>query len=113
MLNYFKGEKMELTDSLTEFLVTEEATIYNAEELKNKFIELLENYETLVLNHIDLKEFDLTYLQILISLKRYAEENNKRVLIKNVNDEFWNVLKRTGLTMLNEIVEVSTEVKNG
>lgn len=113
MLNYFKGEQMELNNSLTEFLVPEEATIYNAEELKNKFIELFENHESVVLNHIDLKEFDLTYLQILISLKRHSEENNKRVLIKNVNDEFINVLKRTGLTMLYEIVEVSTEVKNG
>lgn len=72
-----------------ELIIDANLTIEKIEELKNSVLSFLkkDNLENL---YVTSKEIDLTGIQLIISIKKFAEKNNKKIkleLEKNLIDK--------------------------
>ena len=70
-------------------------TIYETEEIKKDFIELL-NEEAVVLDFDNVSKIDMSAIQLLISLKKNCDDLNKTFEIVNIKEEILNSFEITG-----------------
>ena len=70
-------------------------TIYETEEIKKDFIELL-NEETVILDFDNISKIDMSAIQLLISLKKNCDDLNKTFEIVNIKEEILNSFEITG-----------------
>ena len=62
-----------------------ELNIYSASELKNKFLDLLDSHEQLIVELNNVTSIDTSGIQILIFLKREADLLKKKLILKSHN----------------------------
>lgn len=82
----------------------EEVTICNSEEIRNQLLELSEKFEIIVIDQGKVNEVDLTYLQILIALKKTMAEKSIKFYLINVKEDFIKLIERTGLLVINNLI---------
>lgn len=70
-------------------------TIYETEEIKKDFIELLKE-ETIILDFENISKIDMSAIQLLISLKKNCDDLNKTFEIVNIKEEILNSFEITG-----------------
>ena len=75
-------------------------TIQNAIAIKESIISILPKVDSLFINHDGAKEFDLTYIQILVSTGKSAEHSGKSILcsfpelfIAKINESAYSSVK--------------------
>lgn len=74
-------------------------TIYEVEELKGIFEELLGESE-IILDFTNISKIDMSAIQLLISLKQTCEKQNKKFEIKNINDDVLDSLNLSGTAFI-------------
>lgn len=81
--------KIELNkfDEMTEVKFSGELTILNINEIKDKMIESLSSEKSIKLNHDEVTEVDISYLQLLKSFCYTAEKKDLEVVILDNNTE--------------------------
>ncbi len=62
-----------------------EFNIYSATELKNKFTELLDLHEQLIINLNNVTSIDTAGIQVLIFLKKESESHKKKLILQSHN----------------------------
>jgi hypothetical protein len=76
---------------------TEPLTIQNSLDVTKGFIEVITKANTIIINHENVDEFDLSYLQNLIALRKYALTHNKEVKFSGKHPEpFVSLVKVSG-----------------
>lgn len=86
------AEKLAIRSDTPNFTIREITGIYE------RFLETLENSNELRLDIDDAAHVDLSFLQLIESARRYAEEHNKSLqLIRPAGDKLRAVLDRAGL----------------
>ena len=94
------------TESEVKLHLEKSLTIQNAITLKEQFEKAVTAGDTIIIDHKDAEEFDLSYLQLLLSLDQYAVEIGKKIrYIGNHPESFEMLLKNTGLSLENWICE--------
>ena len=58
-----------------------ELTIFSIESLKDHIIEAVKKYNNIHVNMKNVKNMDLTFIQLLYSMKNYALSQNKKFII--------------------------------
>lgn len=77
------------------FTFTGELVIENASEIKEKLQVLLKPNYALHLKFENIESIDLSFVQIILSLKKYAQQNNIQIVFDNVLPETYsNFLKK-------------------
>lgn len=71
-----KGEKK------ATIILENELTIFTIEKLKNKMLETFEHYDTIEFNLKKVHNIDLTFIQLLFSLKNTAQKRNKKISLQ-------------------------------
>lgn len=99
------------TEEITELKFTGELTIFNIKEIKDKMIESLCAESDIRINHDEVTEVDITYLQLLKSFCYTADKKNLEVIISdNKSDVLKRVLEATGIH--NFVLSENQEDKN-
>lgn len=62
-------------------IIEKELTIYTALEIKEYFLEALENYNELKIQIKNVENLDLSFIQLIESLRKTAEEYSKKIEI--------------------------------
>jgi len=94
-------------------------TIRNAMTLKERFEQAVSAGDVIIIDHKDTEEFDLAYLQLLLSLDKYAIEIGKQIKYNgNHPESFKQLITNIGLSLDNWVFESSRpaqkqEEKNG
>jgi len=70
-------------------------TIYETEEIRKEFLELINN-ETVILDFENISKIDMSAIQLLISLKKNCNDLNKTFEIVNIKEEILNSFEITG-----------------
>lgn len=70
-------------------------TIYEIEDIKEKFLPLMEE-EKVIVDMENVKKIDMSAIQLLISLKKSCEQSKKEFQILNVDDEILNSFEISG-----------------
>lgn len=87
-------------------------TIQNALTLKEQFEKAVSAGDAIIIDHKDAEEFDLTYLQLLLSLDKYAVGIGKKIrYIGNHPESFETLLKNTGLSLENWLCQSNQSSK--
>ncbi|MBU0719957.1 STAS domain-containing protein [bacterium] len=73
----------------------ENFTIYEVEELKDKFLKTLDE-ESVVVDMSSVKKIDMCAIQMLCSLKQSADIKEKDFSITNANSDILHALKISG-----------------
>jgi anti-anti-sigma regulatory factor len=95
-------ENIKQTETEIKLHLDKSLTIQNAITLKEQFEKAITSGDTIIIDHNDAEEFDLSYLQLLLSLDQYAVEIGKKIrYIGNHPDSFEILLKNTGLSLEN------------
>ena len=76
-----KDKELNKNNMPAEVEVGELLNINNALAISKKFTDALKSTDQLVINHRAIKEIDLSYLQILLSLKSSIEKQGKTLTI--------------------------------
>ena len=101
--------KVNKNENLTELKFTGELTIFNINEIKDKLVESLNSDKMIRLNHDEVTEVDISYLQLLKSFCFTAEKKDLEVIVAdNPTDVLKNVLELSGIKDLS-----LTESKGG
>jgi len=74
-------------------------TIYEVEEIREKFIEQLSK-DKILIDLSSITKIDMSAIQLLISLQITCKELGKEFEIKNIKDEILNVFKITGTSLV-------------
>lgn len=61
-------------------------TMYEVEEIKQEFLELLKEDE-ITIDMKNITKIDMSAIQLLLSLKKSCEEENKKLEIINIKEE--------------------------
>ena len=77
-------------------LESENFTIYEIEELKDKFFEEFQLDEDIQIDLSNVVKIDMTAIQLLLSLKKSCENQNKSFEIKNVNTNVFRAFQLSG-----------------
>ncbi len=73
-------------------------TVQNAVTLKEQFKNAIAKGDLIIIDHSGIEEFDITYLQMLISLDRYANELGKTIKFTGSHpDSFRALIQNAGL----------------
>jgi len=70
----------------------EELDVYNIQKSYEKLLDEAKKDDEIVLDFEKVLKIDLSYIQLLLSLKKYCDKNNKKLIFKNINS---NKLKQT------------------
>ena len=70
-------------------------TIYEVEDTKKDFLELL-NEEKIVVDFENISKIDMSAIQLLISLKKSCDALNKEFELVNIKEEIINSFEITG-----------------
>lgn len=71
-------------------------TIQRSVELKECILDYVDKNQTVIIDHEEVEDVDLTYLQLLVSAKRYSEEKKKEFQINYSNDAFNEIIQLSG-----------------
>lgn len=74
-------------------------TIYEVEEIKDKFILFLES-EHIKIDFENVTKIDMSTIQLLLSLKKTCEKQNKSFEIINVKEEILDSFEITGTAQI-------------
>lgn len=74
-------------------------TIYEVEEIKDKFILFLES-EHIKIDFENVTKVDMSTIQLLLSLKKTCEKQNKSFEIINVKEEILDSFEITGTAQI-------------
>jgi len=73
-------------------------TVQNAMTLKEQFKNAIAKGDLIIIDHSGVEEFDITYLQLLLSLDQYANELGKKIRFAGSHpDSFRSLIKNAGL----------------
>ena len=74
--------------------------IENASEIKEQIKSQLRPNNSIFLKFEKIESIDLSFVQIIMSLKKYANQNNIKIIFENVLPlEFSNFIKKFGITI--------------
>jgi anti-anti-sigma regulatory factor len=86
-----KGEKK------AKMTVEKELTIYTVLEIRESFMEAIEKYNELDVSIREVENLDLSFIQLIESLKKTAEEYQKKISISaELADETRKLVENTG-----------------
>ena len=71
-------------------------TIYEVEQLKEDFINEINNENEVVVDFENITKIDMSAIQLLLSLKKSCDEKNKGFEIKNIKEEVLDSFEITG-----------------
>lgn len=71
-------------------------TIYEVEQLKEDFINEINNEDEVVIDFENITKIDMSAIQLLLSLKKSCDEKNKGFEIKNIKEEVLDSFEITG-----------------
>lgn len=74
-----------------------EMAIHNISETKKLIEHALENNSNIIIDHENVAEFDLSYIQLLIAAQKQALKDKKKMEIKDNSNEFLKILDSTGI----------------
>lgn len=95
-------EKIKKSNSRVKLQLKESLSIQNALTLKEQFERAISEGDTIVIEHSDAEEFDLSYLQLLLSLDKYAAELGKKIKFTGSHPEsFQQLVQSAGLSVDN------------
>ena len=77
-------------------------TIYEVEDIKTDFENLLTNKEVII-DFSNISKIDMSAIQLLISLKQACDKENKKFEIQNINDEVLNSFNLSGTAFILEV----------
>ena len=96
--------------NIAAFNIEGEATIRNEEELFNLFISKLENHTNFVFKLIDIKNIDLPFIQLLISIKNTVRELGKKITFEIELASASDIIVKNSGINLSQLLE-SSELK--
>lgn len=70
-------------------------TIYEVENLKEEFVNVL-NGDEIIIDFENISKIDMSAIQLLLSLKKSCDESEKKFEIKNVKEEILDSFEITG-----------------
>ena len=74
---------------------SENFTIYEVEELKNTFIKVLDESK-IEIDMQNIKKIDMSAIQMLCSIKKSADESNKKFSLLNINSDISSIISLSG-----------------
>ena len=77
-------------------LENENFTIYEVEELREKFVGELNVYRDIEIDLANIRKIDMPAIQLLLSLKKSCKEQNKSFEIKNINENIYKAFQLSG-----------------
>lgn len=77
-------------------LESENFTIYEVEELKNKFLEEFNSNENIEIDLSGVLKIDMTAIQLLLSLKKSCQQEDKPFEIKNIDSNIFKAFQLSG-----------------
>jgi len=77
-------------------LESENFTIYEVEELKDKFLEEFQTNKDIEIDLSNINKIDMPAIQLLLSLKKSCENQNKLFEIKNINENIFKAFQLSG-----------------
>jgi len=77
-------------------LESENFTIYEVEELKDKFLEEFQVYKDVEIDLSNVHKIDMTAIQLLLSLKKSCKDKEKTLEIQNINDNIFKAFQLSG-----------------
>ncbi len=77
-------------------LESENFTIYEVEEIKDKFLEEFNIYKDIEIDLSNVIKIDMTAIQLLLSLKKSCKEQNKSFEIKNIDPNISKAFQLSG-----------------
>jgi len=77
-------------------LENENFTIYEVEELREKFVGELHVYKDIEIDLVNIRKIDMPAIQLLLSLKKSCKEQNKSFEIKNINENIYKAFQLSG-----------------
>ncbi|PLX14515.1 MAG: hypothetical protein C0597_09890 [Marinilabiliales bacterium] len=71
-------------ESKVEIVLGEELTIYTIEDIKNEILEAVNKYNEIVLTGSEIKNMDLSFVQLICSIQKTVEKSEKNLTL-NIN----------------------------
>lgn len=71
-------------------------TIYEVEEIKKDFIQLLEK-DKVIVDLENITKIDMSAMQLLLALKKSCDESKKEFEVKNLKEEVLSSFEITGI----------------
>ena len=92
-----KKVKSKKTTKKEAIILKDDLTIQKASEIREQLLNILDQNEHLTINLKDVRECDLTFLQLLIALRKSVEESGKTLtLITGNNQSLYHLMKNSG-----------------
>jgi ABC-type transporter Mla MlaB component len=96
-----------------EFLIEGEATIRNELDLYNLLIIKIEEHNNFVIKLIDIKNIDLSFIQLLLSFEKTIKNSGKKVSFKiELADASNIILKNAGIDITKLFKTVELKITN-
>lgn len=70
----------------------EECTVYQVSDLKIEFLGLMSQSKPVVLDLSQVKQFDVSFIQLLLVVQKQANNNNIQLSVKGISDEINNLV---------------------
>lgn len=88
-------------ESKVEIVLNEELTIYTIEEVKDTIFEAVNKYENIEINGFQIKNMDLTFVQLLKSIHKTVEKSKKSLTVNiELNNENKELFDNTDITRI-------------
>lgn len=71
-------------------------TIYEVEEIKEQFVDELNNNNNIEVDLINIQKIDMPAIQLLLSLKKSCKQENKSFEVKNINENIFKAFQLSG-----------------
>lgn len=95
--------KVNQSDSETGIMVSGDLIINHIEKIKEAFDNAIDTSKDLTLDLNDVTSIDITFIQLVISLKKSFQSSGNQIVFKNnFNDEIMTLLKNAGFNNLFE-----------
>jgi ABC-type transporter Mla MlaB component len=104
--------KINRKDKKAKLILTGPLVLAYAVKIKEAFSELQKEGNDLIVNHEKAEEFDLSYLQLLLSLNRSAAAEKKKLTVEGSNHEAF-VSLTAGLNIMDWVKSESLNVSEG
>ena len=77
-------------------LESENFTIYEVEELKDQLLKEVQTYKDIEVDLSNVLKIDMTAIQLLLSLKKSCEQQNKSLEIINIDTNVFKAFQLSG-----------------
>jgi MFS superfamily sulfate permease-like transporter len=106
MTNVSYNEK----DSIATLKFDQSLTVQNITEIKNALTNVITKADKLIIEHNSVKDFDVSYLQLLIAVQNSMETSGKKLIIDiSKNNVFRDFLEESGCMNLQFLFEEADE----